>query len=106
VPFSCAHTQAAEADALLSKYTPKAGSSTSPIDAARPTLLRAQLALEAGNVGTALSLMQQGLPEELRMKPAVLATRVALMEQVGLGWLGGDWGGGRACKRPVVSVDD
>jgi hypothetical protein len=41
------------------------------------------LALESGNVAAALTLMQQGLPEELRMKPAVLATRVALMEQVG-----------------------
>jgi hypothetical protein len=39
-------------------------------------------------VGAALSLMQQGLPDELRMKPAVLATRVALMKQVGwcVGW--------------------
>lgn len=74
--------QAAEADTLLSKYTPKSGASTSPIDAARPTLLRAQLALEAGNVGAALGLMQQGLPAELTMKPAVVATRVALLEQV------------------------
>lgn len=75
--------KAAEADALLSKYTPKAGGSTSPIDAARPTLLRAQLALEAGNVGAALGLLQQGLPSELVMKPAVVATRVALLEQIG-----------------------
>jgi hypothetical protein len=42
--------EAAEAGALLSKYTPKAGSSTSPIDAARPTLLRAQLALTRHSV--------------------------------------------------------
>jgi hypothetical protein len=45
-------------------------------------LLRAQLALEAGNVSAALGLMQQGLPQELRMRPAVVATRVALLEQV------------------------
>ena len=74
--------QAAEADALLSKFAP-AAAGTSAVDAARPTLLRAQLALEAGNVSAALGLMQQGLPQELCMKPAVVATRVALMEQVG-----------------------
>lgn len=76
--------QAAEADALLSNVTPAAGASA--VDAARPTLLRAQLALEAGNVSAALGLMQQGLPQELRMRPAVVATRVALLEQVG--WVG------------------
>jgi hypothetical protein len=79
VCLSC--LQAAEADALLSNVTPAAGASA--VDAARPTLLRAQLALEAGNVSAALGLMQQGLPQELRMRPAVVATRVALLEQVG-----------------------
>lgn len=109
----CAHThhhqphphslQAAEADALLSKYTPKSGAGTCPINAARPTLLRAQLALEAGNVGAALALMQQGLPAELTMKPAVVATRVALLEQVrvrgggGMGVCGGVQVGCVAC---------
>lgn len=81
--------QAAEADALLSKYAPSpaGSSSTSPIDAARPALLRAQLALEAGNVPAALQLMQEGLPQELRMRPAVVATRVSLLEQVRCGSL-------------------
>jgi len=68
----------------LSKYVPssKGSSSTSAVDAARPNLLRAQLALEGGNVGGALQLMEGGLPVELRLRPAVVATRVALMEQV------------------------
>lgn len=82
-PIPCT-LQAAEADALLSKYVPssKGSSSTSAVDAARPNLLRAQLALEGGNVGGALQLMEGGLPVELRLRPAVVATRVALMEHL------------------------
>jgi hypothetical protein len=88
LPLICAlspalsYLQAAEADKLLAGFQPSS-SSSSPEEAARPTLLRAQLALEAGNAAAALQLLGRGLPEELQMRPAVLATRVALHEQVG-----------------------
>jgi hypothetical protein len=75
------HSQAAEADKLLAAFQPSS-SSSSPEEAARPTLLRAQLALEAGNAAATLQLLGSGLPAELQMRPAVLATRVALHEQV------------------------
>lgn len=52
-------------------------------DAARPLLLRAQLALEAGNASTAVQLLGSGLPADMQLRPAVLATRVALLEQTG-----------------------
>lgn len=74
--------QAAEADKLLAGFSPSSSSSSSAEEAARPTLLRAQLALEAGNAAAALQLLGSGLPAELQMRPAVLATRVALHEQV------------------------
>lgn len=75
--------KAAEADKLLAGFSPSSSSSSSAEEAARPTLLRAQLALEAGNAAAALQLLGSGLPAELQMRPAVLATRVALHEQTG-----------------------
>lgn len=45
-------------------------------------LLRAQLALDAGNTSAAAALLASGLPAALAMRPAVLATRVMLLEQV------------------------
>jgi hypothetical protein len=81
--------QAAEADALLAKLP----ASTSSQEGLQPTLLRAQLALEAAAVDqvpaqkqaglkAALQLLS-GLDAELAMSPAVLASKAALLEQVG-----------------------
>jgi hypothetical protein len=70
---------------MLARFQPAAAASAaagSAVDAARPTLLRAQLAAEAGNVPAALQLLGSGLPAGLAMRPAVLATRVAMLEQV------------------------
>ena len=56
-----------------------------------PLLLRLQLALESGSVVQAQQLLQ-GLDKEVQMAPALLATRVALHEEVsgsGRGWGGG-----------------
>jgi hypothetical protein len=86
------HKQAAEADALLASFKPSpggaaaagtgAGAAAAAVEAARPALLRAQLALDEGNVASALELLSAGLPAELASRPAVVATRVALLEQV------------------------
>jgi hypothetical protein len=87
LPLCCTwRVQAAEADKLLAGFQPS--SSSSAEEAARPTLLRAQLALEAGNAAAALQLLGSGLPAELQMRPAVLATRVALHEQVSVRAMG------------------
>lgn len=79
--------QAADADKLLAGLAakaPAAGAGTGdPADdpSLAPQLLRAQLALEDGNVAAALAQLAS-LPGGLAGAPGVLATRVALMEQV------------------------
>lgn len=82
------HTQAAEADALLASLQPSSPAASSgredgAVDPSLyPLLLRAQLALERGDVVAGLQLLR-GLGAQLEGAPAVVATRVALMEQAG-----------------------
>ncbi|KAF8057286.1 srp72 [Scenedesmus sp. PABB004] len=75
--------KAAEADKLLAGCAPLADAGDDPAAAARPVLLRAQLALEAGNAAHALQLLGSGLPGDLALRPGVVATRAALHEQTG-----------------------
>eukprot|EP00775_Hariotina_reticulata_P001463 gene1463-1805_t len=76
--------KASEADQLLASHDPSGSSSRDAVseqEAARPVLLRAQLALEAGSGAAALQLLGGALPADMRLLPGVLATRVALYEQ-------------------------
>lgn len=74
--------QAAEADKLLADFHNTAMDEESD-EAARPTLLRAQLALESGNAAAAVQLLGTALPADMQLRPAVVATRVSLLEQSG-----------------------
>eukprot|EP00878_Enallax_costatus_P023322 GHUV01024796.1.p1 GENE.GHUV01024796.1~~GHUV01024796.1.p1 ORF type:complete len:527 (+),score=199.75 GHUV01024796.1:936-2516(+) len=74
--------KAAEADKLLADFQNNIMDDDSD-DSARPILLRAQLALESGNAAVAVQLLGTALPSDLQLRPAVLATRVALLEQTG-----------------------
>mgnify|MGYP001811226445 CR=1 FL=1 len=86
--------QAADADKLLAGLASKAPASGAGDDVSlAPQLLRAQLALEDGNVAAALSQLA-ALGGGLAVAPGVLATRVALMEQVRA----------RACVRACVPL--
>uniref|UniRef100_A0A7S0RTI0 Signal recognition particle subunit SRP72 n=1 Tax=Chlamydomonas leiostraca TaxID=1034604 RepID=A0A7S0RTI0_9CHLO len=73
-----------EADSVLAAAASASGAGVSGVEAAWPVLARAQLALEAGDSARAACVLDAlAQPPELSSSPALLATRVALHQQLG-----------------------